>query len=154
MTETRTLNNQRQRPPTYYTDARWKTWCIIGAVTLAFEGIAYLLMIVPGITIGVAPGNNLQYLNALASHPTSANFAYYMTLLADLAFIPASYALYRALRHVNRNLMLVATAVIWIYVVVDLLTFVPAAISLIALSQQAQTTSVLAAEHSWLRISD
>jgi len=110
------------------------------------------MILVSSPMIGSAPGNNLQYLNALAAHASTADFTYYVILLADLALIPAAYALYLAFKNINRNWILVATALIWIYVVVDLLTFVPAAISLTALSQQVQTASVLATEHSLLAI--
>ena len=102
--------------------------------------------------IGVAPGNNLQYLNALATHAKVANLSDYVTLLADLVLVPGAYALYLAFKNVNKNWITVATALIWIYVVVDLLTFVPSAILLVALSQQAQTASVLSTEHSLLAI--
>jgi hypothetical protein len=54
------------------------------------------------------------------------------------------------LSRVSTEIGCLATALIWIYVVVDLLTFVPSALSLVALSQQAQTPSVLATEHSLL----
>ena len=96
--------------------------------------------------------NNLQFLNALTAHAGAANFTYYVVLVADLVLIPGSYGLYLALKNVSKSWMMVATGLIWIYVVVDLLTFVPAAISLVALSQQAQTASVLASEHSRLAI--
>jgi len=108
------------------------------------------MILVSSPMIGPAPGNNLQYLNALAAHASIANFTYYVILLADLVLIPGAYALYLAFKSINRNWMLVATALIWIYVVVDLLTFVPSALSLVALSQQVQTESVLTTEHSLL----
>jgi hypothetical protein len=142
----------KERQPTYFADTKWKTWYRIGGLAFLIEGITYLIITVTSSMIGVAPGNNLQYISALAAHARAANFTYYVILLADLALIPGAYALYHAFKNINRNWMLVATALIWIYVVVDLLTFVPTAISLVALSQQAQTASVLATEHSLLSI--
>jgi hypothetical protein len=142
----------QENRPEYLADGKWKTWYKIGGITLLVEGLAYFVILVTSPMIGAAPGNNLQYLNALAAHARLANFTYYVILLADLVLIPGSYGLYRAFKNTTKNWMLVATALIWIYVAVDLLTFVPAAISLVALSQQAQTTSVLATEHSLLAI--
>jgi len=148
--ETGKMTETTWKKPTYFADAKWKTWYKIGGLALLIEGISYLMILVTGPMIGAAPGNNLQYLNALATHSGIANFSYYVTLLADLVLIPGAYALYLAFKHINRNWMLVATALIWIYVAIDLLTFVPTALSLVALSQQAQTASVLATEHSLL----
>jgi hypothetical protein len=146
-----TVTAFQEKRPEYLADDKWKMWYKIGGIALLVEGMTYLMILVTSPMIGAAPGNNLQYLSALAAHAGLANFTYYAILLADLILIPGSYGLYRAFKSTNR-MMLVATALIWIYVVVDLLTFVPAAISLVALSQQAQTTSVLATEHSLLAI--
>jgi len=142
----------KERQTIYFADARWKTWYKIGGLAFLIEGISYLLILVAGPMIGAAPGNNSQYLNALATHSEIANLSYYVTLLADLVLIPGAYGFYLAFRRINRNWMLLATALIWAYVVIDLMTFVPSAILLVALSQQVQTASVLATEHSLLAI--
>jgi hypothetical protein len=134
----------------YQAESKWNTWYKWGAVALLWEGLAYLIILVTSPMIGPAPANSLQYLNALAAHPGIANFTYVVIATADLAFIPVAVLLYRTLRSVNKTWMTTAAAILLVYVVVDITTFIVPAIYLVSLSQQAQTASVLAAENTAL----
>lgn len=116
------------------------------------EGMTYLIITGASTMIGVAPGNNVQYLNALAAHAKAAEFNYVVVAVADLALVPAAIGAYLALKNVSRTLMTVATGLILSYVVIDMATFVPAALSLVVLSRSAQTAIVLTSEHAALSI--
>ncbi len=127
-------------------------WCLIGGIALLIEGLSYIVLTSAGMMIGAGPGNNVQYLNALATHATAANISYAMAAIGDLAFVPAAIAVYLVLKNVNKTLLRVATGLILAYVVIDILTFVAPALRLVAASQTAQTASVIASENFWLAI--
>src|SRR5579872_7321311 len=123
----------------YLDDPKWKALYEVGAIALLMEGIAYLIIVVTSSMIGAPPGNNFQFLNALAAHPSTAYFTYGVIALADLALLPGAITLYLALKSVNKKWITIATGIIFFYVVVDILTFLRTAISLVSLSQSAQT---------------
>jgi len=129
-----------------------KSWYVIGGVALLVQGLAYALIFGAGTVVSVAPANSIQYLNALAIHASTARFEYLVTAVADLAFIPAAIALYLLLKDVSKALVTAATVLILAYVVIDMSTFVPAALALTILSQSAQTTTVLSSEHAALSV--
>ena len=129
-----------------------KSWCVIAGVALVVQGLAYALMVGAGMQVNVAPANSVQYLDALAAHASAAKFEYLVTAAADLAFVPAAIALYLLLKNVSKILVTVATVLILAYVVIDMSTFVPAALSLAYLSQSAQTASVVSSEHAALSV--
>jgi len=129
-----------------------KSWYVIGGVALLVQGLAYAFIVGAGTMISVAPANSVQYLNALAAHASTARFEYLVTAVADLAFVPAAIALYLLLKDVSKTLVTVATVLILAYVVIDMSTFVHAALSLTVLSQSVQTASVLASEHAALSV--
>lgn len=136
----------------YFVDSKWKTLYDLGALALLVEGVAYLIILVTSSMIGVAPGNNFHFLSALAAHPNTAYFTYGIIAIADLALIPGAITLYLVLKNVGKKWMVIATGIIFFYIVVDILTFVQTAISLVSLSQSAQTASVLTAEKARLSI--
>ena len=147
-----TQSTSQVKRQAYLDEPKWKTLFETGAIALLVEGIAYLVIVVTSSMIGAPPGNNFQFLNALAAHPSAAYFTYGVIALAHLTLLPGAITLYLALKNVDKKWMTIATGIIFFYVVVDILTFVQTAISLVSLSQSAQTASVLAAEKSELLI--
>ena len=118
--EIRTLSEGKNQ-----VDMSWKTLYKVGGIACLVEGVAYLMLTAMGPMIGVAPGNTLTWLNALATHPQLAVFDYgVVTGIADFVLIPAALALYFALRGVSKSWMLVATGIILTYVAIDISTFV------------------------------
>jgi hypothetical protein len=119
----------------------------IGGIALLAEGLAYLIITVTSPIIGVAPGNNMKYLHALAAHSVTASFTYAVVAIADFALIPAPLALYVALKDVSKSWMLLATAIILTYVAIDISTFVSTAFALVVLAREAQSAAVVSVEH-------
>lgn len=131
---------------------RLKAWCLFGGIALLIEGLSYVVLTSASMMIGVPPRNNVQYLDALAARSAPANLAYAMALIGDLAFVPATIAIYLALKNVNKTLVQVATGLVLGYVVIDITTFVAPALWLVALSQGSQTASVVSNENFRLAI--
>ena len=114
----------------YHADSTWRPLYKIGAVALLVEGLAYLTITVTSPVIGVAPGNTMKYLHALAAHSGTATFTYTVVAIADFALIPAALALYFALKEVSKSWMLLAAVIILTYVAIDISTFVSVAFAL------------------------
>jgi len=150
--------NRTQSEAKNQVDMSWKTLYKVGGIACLVEGIAYLMITAMGPMMGVAPGNTLTWLNALATHPQLAVFDYgVVTGIADFVLIPAAFALYFALRGVSKSWMLVATGIILVYVAIDISTFVSTSIDLTWLTQNyaAATdptvrSAILGAEYSAL----
>jgi hypothetical protein len=131
----------------YHVDSTWRPLYKIGAVALLVEGLAYLTITVTSPVIGVAPGNNMKYLHALAVHSGTAAFTYTVVAIADFALIPSALALYFALREISEGWMLLATVIILTYVAIDIATFVSVAIALVVLANEPQSATIVSAEH-------
>jgi len=151
VSERRTLMGQGQivrsstNAPT--ADATWKPLYRVGAVAMFLLGLAWLMVTVTGGMIGTAPGNTTAYLSALGSHSGTAYFSYTVTGIADLLIIPAALALYFGFRKVSPTWMLLAMVVLVTCMAIDLATFVPTALALIALATATQTTAIVGAAH-------
>ena len=123
-------------------DPNWKTLYKIGGAAALVEGVAYLIIAGLGAIIGVALGNSLVWLNALAARPQLAILEYgLVTGIADFVLIPAALALYFALKGVSRSWMIIATAIILTYVAIDISTFVSTSIDLTWLTQNYAAAS-------------
>src|SRR5580704_8872357 len=100
-------------------DPAWNSLYRIGGICLFATGVIYfvatvLTMVVP------APTDAETYLRALATHRRLASTLFTGLALADLLFVPATLALYFALRHLARAAVLLAAAMSLFYAVVDL----------------------------------
>jgi hypothetical protein len=152
------MGTEKKQEETSQADPSWKTLYRIGGVAALIEGIAYIMILVMGLRIGVAPGNTVNWLNALAAHPQLAVFDYgVVTGIADFALIAVAFALYFALRGVSKSWMLLATGMILVFVAIDISTFVSTSINLTWLTQNYAAaidptvrTAILGAEYSAL----
>ena len=93
----------------------------IGGISALLLGIAYVVIVLLYAQAGPPPGAGGQaYLEYLAGRTTAWWGILALSVLTDLLFIPVGLSLYFALKDVNRNLMLLATAFIGLFVVLDL----------------------------------
>ena len=114
----------------------------VGGLSLAAGGILYLI----GSTINFyfgsgTPGNDLAYLQALGAHPGISQLIYWCYLLADIFFIPATLALYLALKEINKNVMLIAAGFLGVFIILDLGITEPNSLALVALAHSLATTT-------------
>jgi len=132
-----------------------KTLLTVGGVALMIEGVAYLLITITGGLIGVTPGDDPRWLQAITTQPALSLITYgVLTGVADLVLIPGALALYLAFRKNHGAVMLVAAAVLLSYVAIDVSTFVSTSTAITLLAQgyaattdQAQRAAFLAAEY-------
>jgi hypothetical protein len=111
--------------------------------------VAYLIGSTIGFYLGAPPGNNQAFLQALASNPVQAQVAYWLFLFADIAFIPGIIGLYFSLKGINKNAMLIATALLAFFYILDLVISELNTLVLITLTQSyaATTNEVLRAAY-------
>ena len=92
----------------------------IGGLSAILFGIAYLAIIGLYVPLGARPSGAEAWLAYIAGH-TSAWWAILtLSVLTDFLLVPVALALYIALKGINKNAMLVATAFIGLFVILDL----------------------------------
>ncbi len=84
------------------------------------SGIAYIVIIALYVRIGAPPSGVEARLGYLARNTTIWWTIVGLSVLTDLLFVPVALALYAALRNVNRNIMLLATACVGLFIGLDL----------------------------------
>jgi hypothetical protein len=103
-------------------DADTKWLYQVGGISAFVLGMGYFIIIALYISAGGPPlgsdiGTRLIY---LAEHSTAWWGIVSLSVLTDLLYIPITFALYFALKGINRNMMLLGTACILLFVVLEL----------------------------------
>lgn len=106
----------------------------VGGICALVLGLAYLITIPLYAYVGTPPGSGEAWLNYLAGKTTVWWAILGLSVLTDLLFVPVGLSLYVALKGINRNAMLIATAFVGLFIVLDLAVTWPNYASLIALS--------------------
>jgi len=103
-------------------DPDWKWLYRVGGISALVLGIAYIIIIALYVPAGGPPsGSDVEArLIYLAENSTAWWGILGLSVLTDLLFIPMMLALYLALKGINRNAMLMATAFVMLFVVLDL----------------------------------
>lgn len=111
-----------------------------GAAALAF-GIGYILIMALYVPLGAPPDGAEARLLYHSGHVAGWWAILSLSVLTDFLLVPSAIALYITLRNVNRSGMLLATACIGLFVVLDLaLTWTNYAV-MISLSERIPTTT-------------
>jgi len=92
----------------------------VGGISALVLGIAYIMIIALYIPIGAPPSGAEARLAYLAGNTTVWWMILGLSVLTDFLFMPVTLALYLALREVNRNVMLLATACAGLFIILDL----------------------------------
>jgi hypothetical protein len=106
----------------------------VGGISAIVLGIAYIVIIALYIQVGAPPDSGEVWLKYLAGKTTVWWAILGLSVLTDFLFAPVALSLYLALKEVNRNLMLVATAFVGLFIILDLAVTWPNYASLITLS--------------------
>ena len=130
------------------------TWLYrVGGICALLLGLGYVVTIPLYAHVGAPPsGGGEVWLSYLAGKTAMWWVILGLSVLTDLLYIPVALALYLALRGVSKNAMLVATAFVGLFVVLDLAVTWANFASLISLSgtyaaatTDAQRTGIVAA---------
>jgi Domain of unknown function (DUF4386) len=92
----------------------------VGGISALVLGIAYIITIPLYAHMGAPPSGGEVRLKYLAGNTTVWWAILGLSVLTDLLFVPVALSLYLALKGVNRNAMLVATAFVGLFIVLDL----------------------------------
>lgn len=113
---------------------QWKGMYRLGAISAFILVISYLIIIALYIPVYPFPDEGqamLEYLNG----KTSVWWAIIgVSALTDFLYALIAFSLYQALKGINRNAMVVATGLAWLFVVLELATTWPNYATLITLS--------------------
>ena len=99
-------------------DDRWL--CRAGGISAFALGVAYLVIIALYIPMGAPPSDCAARLALVADNTPGWWGILALSVVTDLLFVPVALALYVALKNHGRNAMLLATACIALFVVLDL----------------------------------
>ena len=106
----------------------------VGGVSALVLGIAYIAIIGLYVPVGAPPSGAEARLTHLAGKTTVWWAILALSVLTDFLFVPVALSLYLALKRINRNAMLLATACVGLFVVLDLAVTWTSYASLITLS--------------------
>jgi hypothetical protein len=109
----------------------------VGGICALLLGIGYIITIPLFVSAGAQPSGGSggeAWLTYLAGKTTVWWAILGLSVLTDVLYVPVALALYLALNGVNRNAMLVATAFVGLFVVLDLAVTWPNYVALITLS--------------------
>jgi hypothetical protein len=106
----------------------------VGGISALLLGIGYIITIPLYVSVGAPPSGAEARLRYLAGNTTAWWAILGLSVLTDLLFIPVALSLCLALKGASRNAMLLATACVGLFVVLDLAVTWPNYASLIALS--------------------
>ena len=92
----------------------------VGGLSAILFGIAYIVIIGLYVPMGARPSGAEAQLRYIAGNTTSWWAILGLSVLTDFLLVPVALALYLALKGINRNMMLMATAGMGLFVVLDL----------------------------------
>jgi uncharacterized protein DUF4386 len=136
-------------PVAGHVDLSWRGVYRAGGVCLLVAGLIYLAQVVLGALVS-APTDSQQFLQSLANHAGVARATYGLFSIADFLLVPAVLGLYLSLKRVGKNLMLVATGLMAVFIVVDLTMTDAGTLTIVTLTQHAATAASAAERAAYM----
>jgi hypothetical protein len=99
-------------------DEKW--FYRVAGISALVLGMAYIIIVALYVPMGAPPSGADARLRYLSGNTTVWWAILGLSVLTDFLFVPVALALYLALKKINRNAMLVATAFVGLFVVLDL----------------------------------
>jgi hypothetical protein len=99
---------------------RSKQWYRVGGIAALVLGVAYIIIVPLYAHVGAPPTGGEAWFKYLPGKTTVWWAILSLSVLTDFLFIPVAFALYLALKGANRNAMLLGTAFVGLFVVLDL----------------------------------
>jgi hypothetical protein len=106
----------------------------VGGISALLIGVAYIITIPLYVRVGAPPSGGEARLQYLDGKTTVWWAILGLSVLTDFLFVPVALSLYFALKGINKNAMLVATAFVGLFIGLDLAVTWPNYASLIILS--------------------
>lgn len=97
-----------------------KQWYRVGSVAALVLGIGYVIIIPLYAHVGAPPNSGEAWFRYLPGKTAVWWTILGVSVFTDFLYVPVALALYLALKELSRNLMLLATAFVGLFVVLDL----------------------------------
>ncbi len=137
-------------PVASHVDLSWRGVYTAGGVCLLVAGLIYLAQVVLSSALRATPGDSQQFLQSLTNHAGIARANYGLFSAADFLLIPAVLGLYLSLKCVGKNLMLVGSALMAVFIVVDLILTNAGTLTIVTLTQHAATAASAAERTAYM----
>lgn len=95
-------------------------WYRVGGVAAIVLGIGYIIIIPLYAHVGAPPNGGEAWFKYLPGKTTFWWAILGLCVFTDFVYVPVAFALYLALKELNKNLMVLATAFVGLFVVLDL----------------------------------
>jgi hypothetical protein len=97
-----------------------RQWYRVGGVAALVLGIGYVIIIPLYAYVGAPPNGGEAWFKYLPGKTTIWWAILGLSVFTDFLYVPVAFALYLALKELSRNLVLLATAFVGLFVVLDL----------------------------------
>jgi hypothetical protein len=97
-----------------------RQWYRVGGVAALVLGIGYVIIIPLYAHVGAPPNGGEAWFRYLPGKTTIWWAILALSVFTDFLYVPVAFALYLALKDLNRNVMLLASAFVGLFVVLDL----------------------------------
>jgi hypothetical protein len=97
-----------------------KRWYRVGSIAALVLAIGYVIIIPLYAHVGAPPSGAEAWFRYLSEKTTAWWAILGISVFTDFLYVPVAFALYLALKELNKNLMLIATAFVGLFVVLDL----------------------------------
>ena len=101
-------------------DADQKQWYRVGGIAALVLGVAYIVIVFLYARVGPPPTGSEAWFKYLPGKTKVWRGILGLSVFTDFLYVPLAFALYLALKAINRNAMLLATAFVGLFVVLDL----------------------------------
>jgi hypothetical protein len=101
-------------------DSDWKWLYRAGGISALALGIGYIIIIALYVPMGAPPSGGEARLAYIAGNVTAWWAILGLSVLTDFLFVPVALSLYLALKGIDKNMMLLATAFVGLFIVLDL----------------------------------
>jgi hypothetical protein len=109
-----------EKPTVASADVDQKQWYRVGGIAALVLGISYIIIVLLYAHVGPPPFGGEAWFKYLPEKTTVWWSILGLSVFTDFLFVPVAFALYLALKGANRNAMLLATAFVGLFVVLDL----------------------------------
>ena len=135
-------------------DPTWRGIYKLGGICLVAFGLIYIIATLLNLTLSVPPNDNVAFFNSLMMHPTLARAIYILYSLSNFLLLFAAAALYLVLKQINKNAMLVATGLLFLFLVMDLVLTEFNSLTLVTLAEHYASATIDAQRLAYMAAAD
>jgi hypothetical protein len=135
-------SEERSKRAKIHVDPTWRGIYKLGSICMIAFGLIYIIATILNLTLAVPPSDSVAFFNSLMLHPTLARTIYILYSLSNFLLMFAAAALYLILKKINKNAMLVATSLLFLFLIMDLILTEFNSLTLITLAEHYATATI------------